>query len=526
MLFLTLMVCILLKRIKNENYSNIKENPNYLKFNFNTKIKTIVKNKQNLLYNETNFVEDFLNNKIFLNMNMGIPSQNVKIILEPNDICFNFINNKEFSELNQHYMENNYIKINPYHLNISISSKKSQLTNSIDKFGSYNIFEIEEAFYLYQFKEDTTNKINDFYNESIFLTFSFQNEINENISYGKIGLNMNNYNDIKCQRFIQNLKNKNILKKYIWFLRFYSKFDGYFYIGPEPHLYNIKSNFYKDYQYVKINNILSKEGTSHWSLLFDKIILKNITNNNKYYLNDKMAFIEFNIGLIIGTYEYQQIIEKNFFKLLIDKNICQKNIVNYSFQNLEKEYYAYKCNEMLYQRINDISYLEYIDYFPELNFYSNNIEYSFNLLKNDLFEKINGKIYFMIIFEAKNNNKVWKLGQIFLKKHILIFDYESKVIGFYNKNIKEDFDNKKADNKTNNSNPNNFTLNKIIINSIKIIIFCIIIVVAIFIGMKIKESRKKRAYELKDDDFEYISANTNIKFKKSNQKIELNNLGI
>jgi len=49
MLFLTLMVCILLKRIKNENYSNIKEKPNYLKFNFNTKIKTIVKNKQNLL---------------------------------------------------------------------------------------------------------------------------------------------------------------------------------------------------------------------------------------------------------------------------------------------------------------------------------------------------------------------------------------------------------------------------------------------------------------------------------------------
>ena len=187
------------------------------------------------------------------------------------------------------------------------------------------------------------------------------------------------------------------LKKYLWFLRFYSKFDGFFYIGPEPHLYNIENNKYKDYQYVKINNILSKEGYNKWGLFFDKIILKNITNKNKYYLNDKMAFIEFNLGLIIGTYEYQQIIEKNFFKLLIDKNICQKNLVNYSFHNFEQEYYVYKCNESLYKRINEVSYLEYIDYFPEFNFYSNNIEYSFNLFKNDLFEKI--FMVFKILFQ-------------------------------------------------------------------------------------------------------------------------------
>lgn len=60
MLFLTLMVFLLLKAIKNENYSKIKVKPNYLKFNFNTKIKTIEKNKLDLLYNETNFLKDFL----------------------------------------------------------------------------------------------------------------------------------------------------------------------------------------------------------------------------------------------------------------------------------------------------------------------------------------------------------------------------------------------------------------------------------------------------------------------------------
>ena len=526
MLFLTLLVILLLKRIKNENHSKINTKPNYLKFNFNTKIKHIEKNKLDLLYNETNFLEDLLNNTIFLNLYMGIPRQNIKIILEPNDICFSFINSKIFTELNLHYTKNNYIKITPYHKNISISSKKSQLTYSYDRDGSHYLSEIEEAFYLFQFKEDTTNKINDFYNESTFLTFSYRNEINENISYGKIGLNMINHKDINCQRFIPNLKNKNILKKSLWFLRFYSKFDGFFYIGPEPHLYNIGNNIYKDYQYVKINNILSKEGYNQWGFMFDKIILKNITNNNIYYLNDKMANIKFNLGLIIGTYEYQQIIEKNFFKLVIDKNICQKRLVKYSFDNLIEEYYVYSCNETLYQRINEVSYLTYIDYFPEFYFYSNNIEYSFNLLKYDLFEKINGKIYFMIIFDGNNNNNVWKLGQIFLKKHTLIFDYESKMIGFYNRNIKQYFINKNPNDTANNSNPKNNLPNKIIINSIKIIIFIAIIMVAVFIGMKIKESRKKRANELKDDDFEYISANNDVKFNKSNQKIELNNLGI
>ena len=44
--------------------------------------------------------------------------------------------------------------------------------------------------------------------------------------------------------------------------------------------------------------------------------------------------------------------------------------------------------------------------------------------------------------------------------------------------------------------------------------------------MKIKESRKKREFELKDDDFEYISTNYDVKLKKSNQKIELNNFSV
>ena len=91
---------------------------------------------------------------------------------------------------------------------------------------------------------------------------------------------MNNYEDISCPNFIKSLKNKNILQKFTYSFDFYSLFDGYLYLGPEPHFYNIKSNINKECQYVKMNSILSKEGYFQWELLFNKIIIKNKTNNN------------------------------------------------------------------------------------------------------------------------------------------------------------------------------------------------------------------------------------------------------
>ena len=61
------------------------------------------------------------------------------------------------------------------------------------------------------------------------------------------------------------------------------------------------------------------------------------------------------------------------------------------------------------------------------------------------------------------------------------------------------------------------------------ILFCLaLIIIAYFIGMKVKEGRKRKANELKDDSYEYISydnkdINNNIENKQKNEKIvELN----
>ena len=506
------------------------ENQNYLQFTFDTKIISISKSKLNYIYNETNFINDFLNNNISISVNMGIPSQNVKIFLDPKEICFSFTKNNEIIKLNEYYVENNnYNKILPYNKTKSTTAKISKLTNNYNnnKNKEYNnLYEIEEVFNLGKSKKENIS--------FLYLKFLYENQINDKDEsvYGKIGLNMNNYKDATCPRFINSLKNNNILKKYNWFLDFFSTSHGLFYIGPEPHFYNKTNSTYKDYQYVKIHTFVSINGHLEWKLLFNKIIIKNATNNYIFNLNNRLAEIDINLGLIIGTNEFQEIIEKNYFNFLIKKNTCKKTLVE--FRNTNKEsnkYYVYRCNSSLSHYFS----VSYYDIFPEIEFFHIDSENSHKLLKYDIFERINGFYYFLIIFEAEKPNNIWKLGQPFLRRHQLIFDHDSKIIGYYDRKIKLNIEKSNLKNKINDisknekkydSNKNKAENKNSIKYMIQILVFCIIIIFTFYLGMKIKESRRKRANELKDDDFEYLQHDIkNKKPEKLSQNIELYKIG-
>ena len=400
--------------------------------------------------------------------------------------------------------------------------------------------EMKDIFYLTENTNEFADANNNSNNISTFLNFLFLSNNNDEDMIGKIGLNLNIYKDSKCPSFIFSLKNQNILTKNIWVFDFYSRFDGIFILGPKPHLYNVKNNMNKEYQYVKMNIDLSEKGEIKWNLLFDKIMIKNKTNSFNFYLQNKLSNIDFNLGLIIGTYEYQQIIEQNYFNYLIDKNICQKVLI----QNSKGKYFVYSCNINIYQRIRNNSPSSYFDIIPEFEFYHKNLEHSIKIFKHELFQEINGELYFNIIFEADTENNIWKLGQPFLKKHQFVFDFDSRTIGYYDINIYHKIDIPKLKDieeiKLNNTNGKknekdknikkdkfNFNSKKFIKYFIEIIIIGIIAIFSFYIGMKIKESRKKRANELKDDDFEYLSHNNNINnINKVSQHIELNKIGI
>ena len=542
MIIRIILIFFILKRIK----CYTKEKPNYLKFPFNTRIKEILKSEFSNTFNETDFIKNFLINPIFLNISIGTPPNNIQIMLDQNEICSIFDKQENLFSNNKINSNNNivsYTHIIPYNIKNSKSSKI--LANS---------YEIEDVFYLYQYTSKNMEPNNTF-ESSIFLRFLYKNDKNKNeLMFGKIGLNTNNLQDDSCPKFFKSLKNQNIINKNIYLFDFYSRFHGFFYLGPEPHFYNIKNNINKEYQYVKMKTVISKENNFQWDLLFNKIYVKNKTNNHRFNLENKYIKIDFNLGLIIGTDEYQNIIDENFFNLLINMSICKKSLVNYSFKELNQaSYYVYSCNRSVHQRIRRSKYFpSYFDMFPEFEFFHIDLQYTIKIYKHELFEEINDIYYFLIVFEGDKKNNIWKFGQPFLKQLRFIFDYDSKTIGYYdvniyksarksNKRIKaveetkinntKNKEYKNDENKEENKENKDFNFMKTFIKyCIEIVLICIIIVIAFYAGMKIKESRRKRANELKDDDFEYLSHNSkninNINENKSSQNIELNKMGL
>ena len=518
------------------SYDEIEEIPNYLKFPFNTKIKSFSKMKLNNSYNEANFLDDFLYNPILINMSIGIPQQRIKVILDQKEKSFIFERNQKVIKYNyEHHNNSNYTQILPYLKNNSISSNKiNDINLNYENQNEFNdIYNLEDAFYLYEYADIKNISIK---NMTTFLPFLYQNNKGDDeIVYGKIGFDMNNYKDISFPRFSYSLKNKNIIRKNCYYIDFYSYFHGYLYLGNEPHFIEKRNDIYKEYQYIKMNSVLSKEGYVQWNLLFNKIMLKNKTNDYTYNLNEKMSQLDFNLGLIVGTSEYQQFIENNFFNELIYKKICTKSLVEKSYDNDIKKYYIYKCNQTLmnvdnFDRVKYKPYINYFEIFPDIKLFHINFEHNFYISNFDLFRLIQGDYYFLIIFEAEKENNIWKFGQIFLHNHLLVFDYDDKVIGYYDRRIgppknntdknnstdnkenkenenKEKEDNQIDDNQITNNKGNNFYIYLIIILSI---VFSAIIVVAFFLGMKVKESRRKRANELKDDDYDYITYNNSI----------------
>ena len=142
---------------------------------------------------------------------------------------------------------------------------------------------------------------------------------------------------------------------------------------------------------------------------------------------------------------------------------------------------VYSCNE---ESLNDIKK------FPELKFYIKNTNTSFIFNYDDLFKKIGNKYYFMVIFE-KYKNSYWQIGYPFFKKYDIVFDDDSKTIGYYNSNIE-----------INDNKGGNQTVKIVLIVLLTIIVFCGLLAIGYYIGKEKYIQRKKRANEL-NDDYDY-----------------------
>ena len=313
-------------------------------------------------FNNFNFIK-----KIYTNISLGYPPQNLKVNLNLNES--KFLISKELYNISNSFT-NDIINENNFYekIKLVINSNPNNFNNYIYKNKEYYI---NYNFYI------TENK------ENIF------------------GLKLSNNCLLFNENLIYFLKRQNYLKENVFYFDFEKNL---LIIGIQPYEFNKEK--YNNINYFSINT-LDNDKTS---IKFDKIII----GNNKYNLNNNnIIYFDVNYYGIKGTKEYYNYINKEYFNKYYKNNLCKKEYDN----NIENIIII--CNK----KIN-------INNFPDLSFISNHINNSLVLTKNDLFYKKNNKYYFLISFDKYQNDN-WSLGLIFMKKYQPIFEEEKNIIRFY-----------------------------------------------------------------------------------------------
>ena len=261
--------------------------------------------------------------------------------------------------------------------------------------------------------------------------------------------------------FINQLKEKNLILSYLFYFKFKNLYEGEIIIGNYPH--EIDKNKY-DVINMKNSRIPQTFTNQDYS-----IQIESIKYGEKEIAKDKEFYFDFENYFFLCSLDFHKVIKEEFFNNLLEEKKCEEKKLRKGIQDV----FYYFCD-------NNID----LSKFKEIKFKSINFDYEFILKPDELFIKSNNKMFFIIYF-MDSFEKRWSFGYYFMKKYLIIFDQNRKLIIFYNK-IKE---------------------NNIQISIIISIIFGIIIIgLVIYIYNNLKKKRKIRANEL-EENFEYIQQN-------------------
>ena len=229
-------------------------------------------------------------------------------------------------------------------------------------------------------------------------------------------------NDAKIN-FIQQLKDKKIIDNYNWYIRYNNDKTGELIIGGAPH--EIRPENYREEDLYMTHAKLIND-LFYWEMDFSSVEIFDEKINKNYDLGKDKGVISFNQNFIHSSKDYFYTVASLFFQPYIDKKICKlENILKNSIMNS-----VIYCHQNFTE--NDLKK------FPVLLLKSNDLNYIFFFDYNDLFLKTKNVYIFKIIYSGSFG--YWKLGKIFLEKYPFVFNYDSKMFGFYKKFIKENLD--------------------------------------------------------------------------------------
>ena len=360
------------------------------------------------------YIESLLHNQLYAEINLGTPEQLIYLSITTETETFSIesktINDKFYSHIASSTHIDSNRKLSFYH----------------ERYKTGYIY--KDTFYFNKFGEDKKEtyrnisfdyilELSEVYtkDEKKFYIDNNQNEIS-----GIIGLQiLKSYSS--SSSFINSLSNIGAINRSIWSLIYNPNYDNnlYLIIGENP---------YKDYENLNPNAFKSAsaylEGTnSFWYFLFS-----DIKTGDEKLNKERSAEYAPQMGVIIGTDEYRDYINENYFSGLIKENKCNKKNVTLS----KKTYLYYECN-------SDIN----IDNFEPIIFTHQEFSYNFTLDKNDLFVDYNNKKYFLCVFLENDSGstyysvKRWVFGIPFVKKYNFVFDHNSRKILFYQINFED-----------------------------------------------------------------------------------------
>ena len=223
-------------------------------------------------------------------------------------------------------------------------------------------------------------------------------------------------------------KNLRCIDTYDWSLHFdkNDQQNGELLIGIEPHKYNPKL-FNEKYYFNSVTKI--REIIDIWNIEVDKIFF-NINKNEQISVDGSLILsFSYSKGFIKGTKYYGKLIKKYFFGKLIEEGKCN----NENFKTYYKVYSCFNTPDIKKQLKEN---------FPTLKFLKTSYLYTFELTYNDLFIEKKDKIYFLIWFSDFPSFS-WEIGLPFLQKYFFNFNYDNKLISFYNNDLKLEQNNEK-----------------------------------------------------------------------------------
>ena len=430
-------------------------------------------------YNSSQFFDDNYILKILSLIKLGTPP---KQLISQIELYQDYLLIKEFSDINFEIFNKN--QNNKGYQYKESSSFKDLTAILLQNVGEDDLFLFRDIKDLKEDKYSCLHKIR----------FEMGYYKNNDSAYNSLSIGLNLDND-SLTNFIKQLYEKRIISSLIISFEYNLEniikgYDGILILGEYPH--QIMNDTYKEEDLVMFySNQPSVMRITNFFVNFDEI--NSIGNNKEKFIhNNNRAILSLNSGLILGTVEYLDFIENNFFLKYMKLNICQKYTTNTGFIS---DFIIISCDK------NDkIKF----DEFPNLNFYMKEENLIFEFSSKDLFKEIKNKYYFLVVFETKN--LIWRIGKPLLSKYTFVYNGEAKTLGFYKKKIS----NKNLSKEDTDKNIRlEINIGKIFIF---FILFSIFIVLIIFIsyhyGKKKNFKRKKFANELDDDNYDYNPSET------------------